>query len=99
LGDAIYMLPVLYDEQANTVTVDVSSATAIASSVPETIYNDLSLSPDNGKVGYNASHYVGKGASRTLVNSIFTIGTNQQSGSVEVDGQSKYYACCTAWGP
>ncbi len=97
-GNGIYVLPVTYDETANSVAVDTAAAAKIASSVPERIYHDLSFSPDNTRIGYNASQVLGKGGNQRTVTSIFTIQTNQQSGSVEIDGQT-INACCTVWGP
>lgn len=98
-GDGIYIVPVSYDDSTETVTMEIADASHIATQVSESIMNDLSLSPDNSRIGYNASTLVGRGGNRRVVDSVFVIGTDAQSGSVEVDGQTGDYACCTVWGP
>lgn len=98
--NGIWMLPVSYDETADTVTIDTAGAFQAATGFTGR-FNDhaKSFSPDSSQIAFTGSTLVGKGGNQQYVSSIWSIGSSATTGAVQVDGQSTAYSCCPIWGP
>lgn len=98
-GDGIYVVPLIIDDVADTVSFDTANTVHVATNVAEVaIQHGISFSPDASKIVYQASALVGR-RNPSRIPSLFVIGAASASGSVEVDGRASDYACCQVWGP